>query len=1545
MSDSSMNLGTIFTANIADFLAKASTVRNTLNSFSVVTGQLNSKLNTLAASTAKGTTSVNKGTVAVQKATAAQQNYSKQLSGVHGAWNRLVSSMKVTAAYGAAATAIFAVTGALRGGASAIINYDQALMNLSAISGATEAQLEIMSQKILQVATDTKYSGTEVAEGMTLLAQAGFSATESIAAIGATSDLAAGTLSDFKNVTDLMTTSIRAYGLEATDASRVADVMANAINKSKLDVDKLRTAFGYVASSAGMVGMSIEETAASMMVLADHGMKASTVGTGLRQVLSLLMAPTQAVANAVHNAGMTIEQLNPSIVGFQTAMQNLRKILVDDSGVVNMTRAFEMFKLRGAQAAAVIVKSFTDGSFQAALDNTYKVGSAEEMMKTQAEGLGFALKNLGDRAQRLAISLGEAGVAGVIGVVLNSLRSLLGVVTEFSESGIGKFILQVAVWSASLYGVGVAFLALKTLFLGSGLVFWVKNLSAVFGVLTMTMTRTAAAASILKTLMAGNVWGLVAMAIATLGIAFYNWTQRTEKARIAQEQLTEETFQSLNSLKLYQAAILATGGVGKEYESLLQRLKKDHPELAEAVDRNKDSYKDLAEEMERVANLKLEEGLLSQAKTIKILEKEFGTLKESFDHYTTAYGSFLLGVRNESSLEEFVERSSLGAQKLDDIAAAYADFARKVFDSVGGDANEAGVKSKDLLEKMGWSPADVEAGLAKLSDLFVEFEEKRKIAQAELFQERIAKLFVTNTTKHYKDLYSNLSLLDQARLSKVIDNADKELEVYNKQADNLGHTTAQRFAAEGAIRAKARADYEANVHKEEDSAVQSAQRKIKIYEEQLKSEDAALTDQLDKLSAVYDSEVALAEEKGNDVTKITDQYNQAVQEINAKSVLLHEEIKNQIVKEEQAAAIEIIKTHEKTYDAKAVALDKWYQFQDKTEADGLARRIKAIQDSHAEEIAIAELAAEQSASIEKQKNEEVITVVRNKAGQIIGAYNKITEGVVAATETWVEVERKAGEETLEGHSSDVAKFQAIAEKKWNGYLVLEKDAQDRIVAYQQEGSDQITRIVWDENGKIAKAYTDRTALIASESQKAASAEAQAVQQNSTMVAAYRSMYEEIGQEIAASSRDRIAKAAETRDAEREIFRSGLSEKLDVTKETNIMLAETNQKYNERVKEIHQNEVDTWKSLLDSVTDKYREIQGEIIELQKSLVDMQKDNDDQLFDMKIKNLTDYQQYQEKQARYSEMMAKGAALAEQAATAETFEAKMAYLKESSEYYKKAQSLAKDLNTEIKSAGDDAGKSKEIIVSAQQAQENAILKVTAAMAAQEENVKNMIQLKKDEADAVLEQQKSLEAALDDANKKLEEFTKKEWIAEVQVKILGESNVDDLIKKLDSLKDKTVTVTVIEKTEKRSRWGGFVDKVKKFAFGGKLSGYGGGDIVDAKLEPGEFVVRKEGVRNIGTDILYAINNLQLGAKDFVSSVKAKTGGYLAAMPRAMKPVFPKLAMQSGGSVPSLGDLQNFGSLNLSFNDKPVGQIYGSSDVLSQLNQQIQKQTRLRRN
>jgi TP901 family phage tail tape measure protein len=377
-----------------------------------------------------------------------------QASLLSRAMSSLVVHMKSFAAYAAAATIISAVAASFGYAISTVVKYDQALHDLKAITQATDREVGLMDEKIREIGRTTKFSAMEVASAMRTLGQAGFTATEAIETIGSVAALAAGTLSNIGTTVDLITTAITAFDMEASEASKVTDIFANAVNRSKLDIDKLRIAFNYLGPIAAEAGIGLDEIAAATMELANAGIRASTIGTGTRRAIQQLIEPTKEFKAALEAAGYTTEDFN-------TQTNDLRDIIRRLSIVVpDAEAAFKMFALRSASVITTLASGGV-AAFDALLSATHRTGSALEMQATQLEGLGLIYKQVMNKATDLAISFGKLGVTGALEVLGKVLQWTLDRLSELVNSGFFKVIASVAAVTAGLYVLKFAFEALK----------------------------------------------------------------------------------------------------------------------------------------------------------------------------------------------------------------------------------------------------------------------------------------------------------------------------------------------------------------------------------------------------------------------------------------------------------------------------------------------------------------------------------------------------------------------------------------------------------------------------------------------------------------------------------------------------------------------------------------------------------------------------------------------------------------------------------------------------------------------------------------------------------------------------------------------------------------------------------------------------------------------------------------------------------------------------------------------------------------------------
>lgn len=575
-SDKNLTLGVLFTGKVHP-------------TFTAAVGKLRTALGDVTGATKKSAQATKGGVKPTRDLANENSLLGKRIGQVSGGFQRLTNAMRVTAAYGIAATAIFGVINAMRSGVTQIFDYDQALKNLQAITGATDAEIGALGIQIKRVAADTKYSAGEVAEATILLGQAGFTAAESLEAIGAVANLATGTLSNMKDVADLMTTAIRAFGLQASEATQVADYFAVAVNKSKLTIDKLRTAFNYLGPIAKQADLSLRETAAGAMILANAGFKASTIGTGFRQVIARLVAPSEKLKTIFKATGVELDKINPAANDFKSVIGELNKILGEGiTQTERARRAFALFGLRGASAASAFAQAGVAG-FEQMYEWLGKVGAASDMAKKQIEGLGVMAKNLKDKLGLLAVAVGEGGIAGTFRALLNIIRPLVDVLIYLAGTLGGKLTVGFVTLTLVMLGAStvVKYLLIQFTALVHGYtIATVKTMAAAHAqnVWTVSMNASVTALRTLKVAILSHPFYAMAAGIGLVIAAFFTLRRHIREQR---KELGEHAI-LLNSqriaLETYRDRLKKVSGSEEEHRSIMRQLLEEYPELASSID-------------------------------------------------------------------------------------------------------------------------------------------------------------------------------------------------------------------------------------------------------------------------------------------------------------------------------------------------------------------------------------------------------------------------------------------------------------------------------------------------------------------------------------------------------------------------------------------------------------------------------------------------------------------------------------------------------------------------------------------------------------------------------------------------------------------------------------------------------------------------------------------------------------------------------------------------------------------------------------------------
>lgn len=217
---------------------------------------------------------------------------------VDKAFSRMTRIAKsATLVGGAAATA--AVTGAVKAGSS----FESQMSTVGAISGAAEKQITQLEEKAKEMGATTKFTATESGQAMEYMAMAGWKTKDMLNGIGGIMDLAAASGEDLAGTSDIVTDALTAFNLQAKDSAHFADILAQASSNSNTNVSMMGETFKYVAPIAGSLKYSAEDTAVSIGLMANAGIKASQSGTTLRKIMSNTAGGITLVSKAYAKAG------------------------------------------------------------------------------------------------------------------------------------------------------------------------------------------------------------------------------------------------------------------------------------------------------------------------------------------------------------------------------------------------------------------------------------------------------------------------------------------------------------------------------------------------------------------------------------------------------------------------------------------------------------------------------------------------------------------------------------------------------------------------------------------------------------------------------------------------------------------------------------------------------------------------------------------------------------------------------------------------------------------------------------------------------------------------------------------------------------------------------------------------------------------------------------------------------------------------------------------------------------------------------------------
>lgn len=340
----------------------------------------------------------------------------------------------------AAAGAVAGTATALGGVSTAAIkvgsDFEAQMSRVQAISGATGEDFQKLKDQAIQLGADTAFSASSAAEGMENLAAAGFTTAEIMEAMPGMLDLAAASGEDLATSSDIAASTLRGFGLEASEAGHVADVLAENANRTNSSVADTGEAMKYVAPLANAAGISLEETAAAIGIMANAGIQGSQAGTTLRGALSRLSKPTDDMVAAMEELGISFYDSDGKMKSLSEQVGMLKEAT---EGMTDEQKNNYLVTLYGQEALSGMLALINEGEGSLSdLTKSYETcdGSAKAAADTMQDNLAGAIEQLGGSAETFGIVFYES-VSGSLKDTVETVTDSVNAITDaFKEGGI-----------------------------------------------------------------------------------------------------------------------------------------------------------------------------------------------------------------------------------------------------------------------------------------------------------------------------------------------------------------------------------------------------------------------------------------------------------------------------------------------------------------------------------------------------------------------------------------------------------------------------------------------------------------------------------------------------------------------------------------------------------------------------------------------------------------------------------------------------------------------------------------------------------------------------------------------------------------------------------------------------------------------------------------------------------------------------------------------------------------------------------------------------
>lgn len=433
--------------------------------------------------------------------------------------------------------------------------FDAAFAKTQTIMDETEVAVEDMREEVLALSDDSGMAATNVSEAVYQAISGSVATADAVAFVDDANKLAVSGFTSLTNATDVLTTTLNAYGLSADKVGGISNVLIQTQNLGKTSVDELASSMGRAISTGSAYGVNLQNLSTAYVELTRGGIATAEATTYLSGMLNELGDSGSVVGEILQEqTGKTFGQLMQDGRSLGDVMKVLGDCVHGDAEeLMGLWSSQEAGKASNAIMTQGI-EDFNDVLLQMNNEMAGATGTTDKAYETMTNTSEFIDQRFQNSVKNLGIAFGD-DLRPVLDNVKSVFTDVLGGFTDF----INESPWVSAAFAAVTVGVG----AMAVVLTG----YTVQAKLAESATLKLTMA------------MATNPVVLVVGAIAALGVGIAALVENTNDATAELEEMTaaarnfdEVVKSSEETYKQTRGELDGTAAVAREYVAELARL-------------------------------------------------------------------------------------------------------------------------------------------------------------------------------------------------------------------------------------------------------------------------------------------------------------------------------------------------------------------------------------------------------------------------------------------------------------------------------------------------------------------------------------------------------------------------------------------------------------------------------------------------------------------------------------------------------------------------------------------------------------------------------------------------------------------------------------------------------------------------------------------------------------------------------------------------------------------------------------------------------------